>query len=364
MFAIILALALNTNADTILLKNGRSMEGLITAETTNAVTLNVGLGEVRLKKSQIKSVRRSNNAEIERIRAKWSEDYFDRAPFAPKPLAPLIAPFQQLEQQRTSAQQSHRAIAQIARGATNLQSRAESARKTAQTEYNKLQILADPQTRDEWEAYNDQVARVNQAQIAAVAADRAVEETRAALDREQTNIAAYLRSLREFQHQLKMAKTKLASPGSAEAKFIQRVESRLKAYDSEIGIAEVPFSGDGVHAVMDVQINGAKTGRFMMDTGASRVVLSRAFADAINLRVDTNRVVLMTLANGSTEKAYDVTLDTVEAGGMKSHQVPALVMESSPDPGLDGLLGMSFLREFALQYDAAGGRVRLMRYAP
>jgi clan AA aspartic protease (TIGR02281 family) len=59
-------------ADTIYLKNGRTIEGFITEEKLESILVDVGFGKVGLKRSEIENVSRSDEGDAERLRDKWS----------------------------------------------------------------------------------------------------------------------------------------------------------------------------------------------------------------------------------------------------------------------------------------------------
>lgn len=90
------------------------------------------------------------------------------------------------------------------------------------------------------------------------------------------------------------------------------------------------------HYRAEALINGEKV-NVLVDTGASGVAISQALADKLNLKSIT--AVRTNTANGESI-GYMVRLDTVQLGGIRSHNVSAMIA-----PGLEGdvLLGMSFL---------------------
>jgi len=69
LFSFILCL----NADTLYLKNGRSIEGLIKAEDEQGVDLDVGFGTVKFSRGQIERIERVSSGEAASIRQKWEE---------------------------------------------------------------------------------------------------------------------------------------------------------------------------------------------------------------------------------------------------------------------------------------------------
>jgi len=90
------------------------------------------------------------------------------------------------------------------------------------------------------------------------------------------------------------------------------------------------------HYRAEAYINGIKT-PVMVDTGATEVVLSQAFADKLGLH-SINAIRTQT-ANGDTV-SYMTRLASVKLGGIVAHDVSASI---TPSLGGEMLLGMSFL---------------------
>lgn len=90
------------------------------------------------------------------------------------------------------------------------------------------------------------------------------------------------------------------------------------------------------HFYAEAQVNGARV-RFLVDTGASAVVLSRADAQRAGIQIGHDRVTAIA-ASGTVELA-PVTLDRVAVGPLALQNVPALVGEDVHV----SLLGQSWL---------------------
>ncbi|MDP8229759.1 MAG: retropepsin-like aspartic protease [Candidatus Gorgyraea atricola] len=60
-------------ADTIYLKNGRSIEGLVKKETESSVELDVGFGTVKFRKTEIDRIDRSTPEEVNSIHNGWKK---------------------------------------------------------------------------------------------------------------------------------------------------------------------------------------------------------------------------------------------------------------------------------------------------
>jgi aspartyl protease family protein len=101
---------------------------------------------------------------------------------------------------------------------------------------------------------------------------------------------------------------------------------------------EVPRSTDG-HYYLTLDINGAPV-RFVIDTGASQVVLSQSDAARIGINPATlNYSGSASTANGIVRTA-PVVLDQVTLGGITDRNIDAVVNGGDME---DSLLGMTYL---------------------
>lgn len=74
IFLILFGLKLSANADTLYLKNGRSIQGIIRREDDLNVNLEIGYGEVTFSKDQIDKIQRSSPEGAQLIRQGWVKD--------------------------------------------------------------------------------------------------------------------------------------------------------------------------------------------------------------------------------------------------------------------------------------------------
>ena len=135
---------------------------------------------------------------------------------------------------------------------------------------------------------------------------------------------------------------------------IQRDVTTRQAIISETQI-EVPRSADG-HYYLTLDVNDVPL-RFVVDTGASQVVLSQADARRIGLDPETLGFFReASTANGMVRTA-PVVLDRVSLGQITDSQLPAVVNGGDME---DSLLGMTYLGRFA-RIEIAGDRLVLSR---
>ncbi|MEM9870306.1 MAG: TIGR02281 family clan AA aspartic protease [Pseudomonadota bacterium] len=117
----------------------------------------------------------------------------------------------------------------------------------------------------------------------------------------------------------------------------------------------VPRSRDG-HYYLTLDLNGVPTD-FVVDTGATDIVLSSADAAAAGLDPDTlNFLGRANTANGEVRTA-PVRLETVTIGPYEDRDVYAVVNGGEMD---QSLLGMGYLQRWG-RIEIAGGEMTLMR---
>ncbi len=121
------------------------------------------------------------------------------------------------------------------------------------------------------------------------------------------------------------------------------------------GAIEVPRAPDG-HFYLTLDVNGVPT-RFVVDTGATDIVLTRA--DATAAGIDTDLLIFSgraNTANGTVEIA-PTRIETLALGDVVETDMRAVVNGGEMD---ESLLGMSYLNRFS-RLEIAEGRLVLER---
>ncbi len=117
----------------------------------------------------------------------------------------------------------------------------------------------------------------------------------------------------------------------------------------------LPRGRDG-HYYLTAQVNDAPV-RFVVDTGATDIVLTKA--DAARIGIDPEGLKYLGragTANGETRTAY-VKLDKVVVGNAVDHNVSAVVNDGEMS---QSLLGMGYLQRWG-RIEISGGELRLSR---
>jgi len=108
--------------------------------------------------------------------------------------------------------------------------------------------------------------------------------------------------------------------------------------------------GNSLYAT--VKLNRKRYAKFLVDTGASQMQISRSMARSLGINMAKAESTLVQTAGGYTYKASIVNLREVSVGRAKVKNVKAIVLDQDNMDMRDGLLGMSFLNHFVFQMDA------------
>lgn len=148
----------------------------------------------------------------------------------------------------------------------------------------------------------------------------------------------------------------LSTQGDTAVFEVQGKRQTLRVGDAPVSVGNKAGPGTGAsqrivltadaqgHFMPPGQINGRAV-QFMVDTGATAVVLSESDARRINLDYTKGRKVSVGTANGSVV-GHQVQLDSVRVGDAQVHGVAAIVL---PQPMAYVLLGNTFLTRFQMQ---------------
>jgi hypothetical protein len=115
------------------------------------------------------------------------------------------------------------------------------------------------------------------------------------------------------------------------------------------GAIMVPILMAGRSAIVSVTFNQTISGNLMLDTGASNTVISRRLANLLSLRA-TGKQVFHTA--GGLISVMLAPLQSLKVGEAEANNLIVAVHDFSPNPGLEGLLGMDFLSRYQVGLDS------------
>lgn len=125
----------------------------------------------------------------------------------------------------------------------------------------------------------------------------------------------------------------------------------------------VPLEREGNSFYATVVLNRRVHGRFIVDTGASSMQISRSMARRLGVDLSSKNATMVRLAGGYGVKAYAVNLREVKIGGARVKNVRAIVLDEDQMGMRDGLIGMSFLENFDFQMNPQKAELILQQKA-
>ena len=125
------------------------------------------------------------------------------------------------------------------------------------------------------------------------------------------------------------------------------------------GVGRITFT-PGQPIMVTARLNGAGTANLMLDTGATRTLITPTVLTALGVSFrDAERGSLRGVTGDA--KVLAVKLDTVEVGGAAYGPLMVVSHDAGFDMGRgDGLLGRDFLDHFTVTIDNAAGIVTLI----
>ena len=357
-------LAAAAPADLVRLKNGNTLEGLVQFENDAEIVLEVGFGTLTLPKASVAAIERATAAAAQALQKTWQRQNILHERYTPAGWADVQQELLTLQGRHGATLQAYRRLAELQQ---KIKREEQELRQVQDQEIalNKQLSLSPGTNRGTVKTYNDSVAKLHGLHASILESYENTERNLADVDQCRRELASYTAAVMLFAERFKARKQQVAGAEDPEAvaAFLAAVEAQLGVYLAEIKQVRLPFQRDKNRVEVTAKLNGAVEGRLVVDTGSSTLCISEALAQKLHLARNTAEV-QTTLADGSTRKARAVLLDSVEVEGVRVDHVVTLIMPQSPAPGVDGLLGMSFLMECNVRMDPASGALSLQRFAP
>lgn len=121
-----------------------------------------------------------------------------------------------------------------------------------------------------------------------------------------------------------------------------------------LATVQVPLQKRGTSVLLPGRVNGQPVGYFILDTGATFTSLSGLVANRLGISTSGSSVRLAT-ASGVIQAPLAV-LDELDIGGAVARHVPAVIHDlPNMPPSVAGLLGLSFLERFRVNFDLSSG---------
>ena len=124
----------------------------------------------------------------------------------------------------------------------------------------------------------------------------------------------------------------------------------------------VPMIQQGGAVYVPGQVNEQVKTLFLVDTGATLCVLTKATADRLGLASSPVLTMIKVSTASGTIEAPLITVDLIQVGGAEARSVDAVIHDVPGFPAAaGGILGLSFLNQFKVEIDPEEGVMLLTR---
>ena len=341
-------------ADKILLKNGQALKGIIQSEDATKLMLDFGYGTTILQKTEIQSIHRSSAKERQALKHRFLGQAAKagalKTPPGAKELARLL---EATRRAREAAQDARREREQLLGEQEELAEQMRELKRRQPAIASALSSASPEQS-----GYNSLVGDLNALNAQLQADYLRSEEADRKLAAGEAEVGKYLSdygALRRYA----AANLKHLRAGAVDESakvFYKDAAREIEDMARDFKKDAVPSRRIGEHLVVDVLFNGKVTAPLMVDTGASDTMISPKVAVALGL--EGGEPVRATLADGKQVMGRLVVLDSVAVADSRVEKSPAIVL-AAPEPHVEGLLGMSFLKNFMVQLDLPNSKLIL-----
>lgn len=215
-------------------------------------------------------------------------------------------------------------------------------------------------------AYNALVAEVNAAGSAATLKQEELENSIKGRSTAGSTISSYLEAVQTFSARFAEEKKQyeIGKQSDDRTFLFKKLSESLAGMEKEIKDITIPTTSHRNGTVVMATINNLITARFIVDTGAATMTISESTAQRLRLNTQAMHTTEVILADGSKTKASAVRLASVQIGDARADNVDAVILGSKVADDVDGLLGMSFLRNFVIRLDPVNNKLILKKFDP
>ncbi len=357
---IIFTILISSYGDVVHLKSGGKFTGIITSEKNGVLTIDLGFGSTSVDTAEIASFERSNKSDHSKIKKQWQIQYYNDERFLPPVLKPFTKRLSRLGTLRGTAVRRKRELKELSERIDSL----DEVREGKATAYIALnEDLKGVKKKGIYQQY-ELVGKAHEYNSSIVALNQLLKETRKKQKIGNPALLEYIDSLSQislfFTENRESFYNKVPKERHA---VITGIENEIQKFSGEFETAAVDVTFvQGNHIIVPVTINGKSPVSLLLDTGASSVTLSRAIATKLGINWHAGKEVQVTLANGENITGHSVVLRSVAVEDFKAAKVKTIVLEKPPGPGVDGLLGMTYLHRFHINIDAVNKKLVLRHF--
>lgn len=351
---IILIATSSAICDVIHLKTGGKVEGVIVSEKGGIITVDIGFGTTTVDTADIASIERSSTRDQNRL---------EKSQTIPPILKPFMEGMHHLRSLRFKAVKRKRDLDILNHEIDSI----EKILNDISGDYVTLrEDLSSAREKGiyAWREQRYLISQAHEYNASILECQQQLEEKKRDKKGGNRALITYLDSLAIVDHNFNaLKKSDPVKTNKNIRPALADIEKDLKKFNAEFQVAAIDVTFiSGNHIIVPVKINGKRPVALLLDTGASSVVLSRSLAKRLGINWSRGREIEVTLANGEKTKGNLVTLHSVAVEEFRADNIRATVLEKPPAPGIDGLLGMSYLDRFLIHIDAVNRKLVLRHF--
>jgi clan AA aspartic protease (TIGR02281 family) len=348
------------HADIVFLNNGGTIEGMVVSRDSIRVRVDMGYGITEIENAEIRSVEMAAGKSRNGLQQQWGSEFIGQDRFVPPRLKLCNDSLRELAAVRSPAIQWSRESRRYLHRVREL----EDTIATVEAEYVSINDTIRSNTDLNSYHYNSLIKRLNMLAADLTVRQHALTGLQQQAPSANPHLKRYIVAIDEFKHYLFAKRGAMARKGvsSAEQEYFTLVAEKVAEFEKDFETTALAVSRQNNVIVVTAKVNGKVHGRFIFDTGATIMTISLEFAKRLGLDLAALDRCDVVLADGKKVPAKNITLASVMAENAEVREVRAVILDQPPAPGVDGLLGMSFLGEFTISFDGKSGVVFLKRF--
>ncbi|MBN1969592.1 MAG: retroviral-like aspartic protease family protein [Candidatus Delongbacteria bacterium] len=343
IYSIILIFVLSLSSDTIFLKNGRKFEGIELERDSLKIKFQINIGSTTVNIDDIDSISKSNDNNLIN---KWNKSNF--LDNYPKKFKYLRDEYFQLQKIKDQYDKDVSDFNQIVTRKKTLEREIENSVYDVEKLKKQYETAEYFQRLNIDKKLNDLYKKINLHQNELSRIEFVINKT-------FISDASYIDKLMSLDF-----KITALSENDRQIQFIKLLSDQIDKLMENVSISEIKCEIKNNQVLVNVSVNGIMM-KFIVDTGASQVVISEKAAIKAGVKKEKGSSVRISLADGSTADAFLVNLDEVTLGTASEQNVTGIITKNSPGSGIDGLLGYSYLGRFHVNIDNYKKIIRLSK---
>lgn len=380
------------HADRVTFKNGRTLDCTIKAVHPDSIEVSLASGTISIPRNQLARVERSKPSSTPApTKEAWQQGNILSAQHAPKAYADLAAHFRALMKSRNAALDAKYLMGAYQREIHTHETQAKNLGKkintlgeqltAIRTQIQEIQLPDQaPRSYAAVRAYNELFVKKQKLRDTAnsilieieplerkrIEAWDKIPAIKAKHKQAMTPIPLYRTDLEIFEgtYATKKPDTSTLDKDPQTRALFDTIDRYLTQFKKNFSTDPIVTRHVHNSTIVRAVINGAFTGEFILDTGATSMTISESFASKLGLQLEALSSIKMVVADGSVVDVKSAKLASVSVGKSEVKDVKVLVVPDNPNLSGDGLLGMGFLKHFSIRVNGTTGELELTRFIP